>query len=286
LARRLGAEGARIERLCRGQVLTALPSESKVPRPTEEAALELDVPTDELEPLLFLIKSLLDRLLGSLAYARTALTELTVVMRLDTRAELTHPLTPAEPTLDVRALMDLVRLWLESKPFPAPVTALTLRATRSGAATPRQLSLFQQREQEERAALERAVARLASAFGAEAVVRPSLADTHRPEARLKWVPFVPGKSAAVTLPPGGPPPMMLKLYNPPEPVSWKGEWLQRLHQEARRIVHVEGPHQLAGDWWSAPFDRSYFWLACAGGEVFWVFKNMGSAQAWLAAEAD
>ncbi|HEX4621310.1 MAG TPA: DNA polymerase Y family protein, partial [Myxococcaceae bacterium] len=193
LARRLGAEGAQIERLCRGQVLTALPSESKVPRPTEEAALELDVPTDELEPLLFLLKSLLDRLLGSLAYARTALTELTVVMRLDTRAELTHAITPAEPTLDVRALMDLVRLWLESKPFPAPVTAVTLRATRSGAATPRQLSLFQQREQEERAALERAVARLASAFGAEAVVRPSLADTHRPEARLKWVPFVQGR---------------------------------------------------------------------------------------------
>jgi hypothetical protein len=80
--------------------------------------------------------------------------------------------------------------------------------------------------------------------------------------------------------------MMLKLYHPPEPVSWKGEWLQRLHQEARRIVHIEGPHQLAGDWWSAPFDRSYFWIACAGGEVFWVFKNLGSPQAWLAAEAD
>jgi protein ImuB len=287
LARRLGAEGARIERLCRGQVLTALPSEAKVPRPPEEVVLELDVPTEGLEPLLFLTKSLLDRLLGSLAHARTALVELTVVARLDTRVELTHALKPSEPTLDVRALMDLIRLWLESKPFPAPVTALTLRAARAGAATPRQLGLFQQREQEERAALERAVARLASAFGAEAVVRPSLSDTYRPEARLKWVPFVPGKSTVPVAPlPGGPPPMMLKLYNPPEPVSWNGEWLQRLHQEARRIVHVEGPHQLAGDWWSAPFDRSYFWLACAGGEVFWVFKNMGSPLAWLAAEAD
>jgi protein ImuB len=288
LARRLGAEGARIERLCHGQVLNAWPSATKVPTPAESVSLELEVPTEALEPLLFLAKSLMDRLLGALAHSRVALVQLTIVARLDDKTELSHALTPAEPTLDARTLTDLFRLWLDAKPFRSPVAALTLVASGTGAAQARQLSLFRQREQEEYAALERAVARLASAFGTEAVVRPALADTYRPEARLRWVPFSGGAfvDAATGEAGSGPPPTVLKLKNPPEPVRWPGAWLERPGKPALQVLHAEGPHKLCGEWWEAPFDRSYYWLACAGGELYWVFRDESTGQCFLAAEGD
>ena len=49
---------------------------------------------------------------------------------------------------------------------------------------------------------------------------------------------------------------------------------------------MEGPHRLAGEWWDQPFDRSYFWLACSGGDLLWVFRDELHPQAYLMAVAD
>jgi len=287
LSRRLGAEGTYLERLCQGRVLNAWPTAARVPVPAESVSLELETPNGDLEPLLFLAKSLLDRLLPALARARTALVELTVIARLDTRAELRHALRPHQPTLDARAVVDVLRLWLDSKPFAAPVAALTLVASKTGPAQARQMGLFHQRQQEEYASLERAVAKLASAFGTEAVVRPTLSDTFRPEARLRWVPFAPGAVEEATGSTAiGPPPMVLKLMTPPEPVRWTAGWLHRPGKAAEAVAHVDGPNRLCGEWWEAPFDRSYFWIGCDSGALYWVFRDEATGKSYLAAEGD
>lgn len=288
LVRRLGAEGSRIERLCRGQLLTAWPSQARVPVSVEEVSLELEQPTEELEALLFLFKSLLDRLLLALAHSRSALVELSAVVRLDDRTSVRRQLTPAEPTLDARVLLDLVRLWLGARPFAAPVAALGLVASRTGVAGARQLQLFAQREEEEARALERATERLAAAFGIDAVVRPTLVDTHRPEARLSWVPFSKPREGAAPPPSsfGGAMPLALKLFSPPEPVVWSGGTLLRPGQARAPVISVEGPHRLSGEWWEAPFDRSYYWLSVAAGDVFWVFRDEASGRAYLQALVD
>lgn len=288
LSRRLGPEGTRIERLCRGELITAWPSSTKVPVSAEEVSLDLDVATEELEPLLFLIKSLVDRLVSTVAQSRRALSELTLVARLDNGKDIQHRLIPSEPNLDVKNFMDLIRLWLDSKPFSDPVARIRIIASRTAVAHTRQLSLLKQKEQEEDAALQRVTARLASAFGVEAVVRPRLSDTYRPEARLRWVPFQSEDSAEKPRQVfSGPPPMMLKLVWPPEPVHWEqGVFLRRPGKQTQQVIHFEGPHRLSGDWWEEPFDRSYFWLACAGGELLWVYRNESDHAHYLMAMAD
>ncbi len=196
LARRLGAEGIELERILGGGGRPfAWPREEMVPGEPERAALELDEPVDDLEPLLFLGKSVVDRVLAQVAASRQVVAELRLVARLDDRSEVAHSLRPAEPTLESRAILDLFRLWLESRPFASPVLGLEVIATGARPASARQLSLYHQREEKEAESLARAVARLAAAFGASSVVRPVLADRFRPEARVAWVGFDPAVSA-------------------------------------------------------------------------------------------
>jgi protein ImuB len=287
-----------IERLCRGEGFCAWPTSDRAPTPPERAALELDASIDGLEPLLFLVKSLLDRLMKALVLGRHALAELQVVAQLDDRSTVVHAITPPRPTLDASSMMTLLRLWLERRPFGAPVVALELVAAKSGVATARQLGLFDAHAEHEADALERAAARLASAFGSAAVVRPVLGNSYRPEHRLCWVPFAaPGKPTGSARPAGPvatPSPssssscLVLRSLVPPQPILWKEgtPWLCLPGQPPVRVVAVEGPQRLAGEWWVSPFDRSYFWLSLEGGPLWWVYRDEVDGRAYLHAVAD
>ena len=225
------------------------------------------------------------------------------MVRHDDRSETEHHLVPASPTLDGRTVMDLLRLWLSAQPFRSAVAGIRLAAARVDVADAQQLGLFERQQELAGDALRRAAARLTAAFGPMAVTRPVLADTYRPEARLRWVPFLAAreKSPARSSAPApkrsaiAPAPIALRLFSPPEPVAQWDERYLRLSGgtaggTAIRIVGVEGPHRLSGEWWDAPFDRSYFWLTGAGGERLWLFRDElggeGAKQIFLQAVAD
>jgi protein ImuB len=289
LSSRMPVEGPRLERICRGEERIAWPGRVQPPSDAPAVEVELDAPTSDLEPLLFTIKSLLDRLLASIAPLRRSLAELTIAVRLDDRTDAQHRLVPAHPTLESRIIMDLVRLWLGAAPFPTDVRALKLIASRLDVATARQLGLFEQRLEQTSAALQQAVMRLKVTFGESAVVKPVLRDTYRPEERLQWEPFtglelpevrqeeVPGPTSA---------PVALRMLPAPEAVQWAGRKLTRADRSTIRVVAVDGPHHLSGDWWHTPFDRNYYWISGEHGERLWVFHNVHERTWWLQAWAD
>lgn len=288
LGRRLGPEGKRLEALCRGDGQLAHPSASKVPAEPARAVLELELPIEDHEALLFCAKSLLDRVLAELGRDRRALAELTVTARLDDRSEVARIIAPARPTLESAGLLDLLRLWLETRPFSAAVAALELLASRTAVADARQLQLFARREEEEAEALSRAVARLVAAFGRDRVVRPHLADSYRPERRVRWEPFAaaPPRRRAQTEP-GRRCPLVLRLFAEPEPVSWQpGAPLRRGGQPPAEVTAIDGPQRLAGEWWETAFDRSYYWLTLADGALCWVYRDEQGGGVYLHGLAD
>ncbi len=308
LARRLGEEGAELERLLGGGGRPfAWPREEMVPVEAERAALELDEPVEDLEPLLFLGKSLVNRILGQVAAARRVVAELSVVARLDDRSQVTHVLRPAEPTLEARPILDLFRLWLENRPFAAPVLGLEMTASGARPASARQLSLYHQREEQEAAALGRAVARLCAAFGASCAVRPVLVNTFRPEARLSWARFEELESsvrgAGAPSPPRegggmnvhspaskpgprpGSTPMVMRI-GVPEPVQWARGTLRRPGQAPAAVVAVDGPIRLSGEWWQGGFDRSYYWLTLSDGSLCWIYRDHQDGLHYLHGVAD
>lgn len=288
LASRLPEEGPRLARLCRGEERLAFPTSSLIPDDAEEVSMDLEQPTDALEPLLFLFKSLLDRLLVQVARTRRTLALLLIVLRLDDRSETRHHITPATPSLDARVLMDLIRLWLSSAPLHSPIASVRLVAARIESPDVRQTQLLDKRRDQMEDALHRAASRLASAFGPENILRPTLIDTLRPEARLRWVPFeTPIEKPARPPPPADAPALALKLYSPPEPVEWRGNHLRRVGRATLRIAGVDGPQRLSGEWWGeSAFDRSYFWLTGVNGERLWIFRDESDGRFHLQAQVD
>jgi protein ImuB len=281
-------DGARLERFCRGDAWIAWLGRRQPEADAEELTLELDSPVEGLEPILFTVKSLLDRLLARLAPTRRSLSELLIDVKLDDRTRTQHHLAPASPTLDSRVIIDLVRLWLSSGPFPSAVSEIRLVASRTDVATPRQVSLFNQQQEQSTDALQRATMRLRAMFGEHAVVKPILVDTHRPEERLRWVPFTPNDAkptAPIELDDHAP--LSLRLLPRPELVKqWTDRALILADGTSVRIIASDGPHRLAGDWWSEAYDRSYFWLMGSRGERLWIFREERSSAIFLQAVAD
>jgi protein ImuB len=292
LAERLGVEGARLERLRRGEAFPLWPTVQKMPRAPEEVELDLELALEDLEPLLFTLQALLDRLLAAVAGERRALAELTVVVRLEDRSQLRECFVPERPTLQAARLMELLRLWLERRPFSDRVAGLRLVASRIALADPSQLSLFRQREEQAAAAFDQAIARLSAAFGPGAVVSPQLVDTYRPEARLRWVtaqgprPELGSKTERAAFA-GAPLTLALRQIDPPEPVAIRGATLlARSRQVPVRILRRDGPQRLSGEWWSQGFDRSYYWLLLETGEIAWIFRDELSGNHFLQAMTD
>ena len=262
----------------------------EIPQLPEVAELHLDQPTTALDLLIFLHKSVLDRLLKQVAVQRRSIAALELSLRLadSDRSEVEHCFRPARPTLESRPLLELITLHLQNAALPAAVEVIRLSAKEVCVASKRQLSLFERQEQLSSEALCLALARLSAAFGKEAVVRPELADSYRPEARLRWVPIVeptapkrergasPSASAASLLSAVGSQAMInvLQLFDPPTPMLAFNTRRFRLRGDARerRIQKLRGPFLLNGHWWEKRgFERQYLLVFTVDAEVCLVF---------------
>ena len=233
--RRFGREAHRLHREAAGDL--AVPFQ---PAPAVEPLarrLDLDAPETGVEGLLFRVKQALDPLLGLMASRQEALAGLELRLRLDApaaapRVERVERIRPAAPTLDVRQVLNLVRLRVEGlarqsspdgsagRPTDPPgVRAVPRRglptlsagvieialAVTPARATREQLRLFQEGGRRDLRAADRAVARVRAEFGDGAVVRAALADGHLPEAAFAWLPLdhvvrpVPAPTGALSL---------------------------------------------------------------------------------------
>lgn len=178
VAARVGPAGALLVARARGEEDIPL-----VPRPLPpvvEEAVELDHPLEALEPLLFVLRGLIDRLVSRLAVRSLACGALYLSLALAGRGHDERTVAPAAPTRDVRALLELVRLEIERRPPGAAIEGVHVRAMPAGL-RPVQGDLFRPAgPTPERLAA--TLARLASLCGPERVGAPVAPDTHRPDA--------------------------------------------------------------------------------------------------------
>lgn len=288
LSRRFGQRGAELERRAHARCRDLFRIE--IPETIEQSEIQLDQPTADLEPLLFLHKSVLDRLVKQVAARRRAIAalELTLVLGDSERSSVCRLFRPARPTLDRRVLIDLLSLWLQSGPVGEPVDCIVMRAPEVGIATARQLHLFDKQEDLAEDALARAISRLIAAYGPGAVVKPELADRYLPERRIVWKPFQaaedPGRAgsrasggdhpaAAAT----GPPPLyppVLCLLDPPQLIELRGDRLRRADDRRwRRIVASSEWYPLEGEWWANGFARTYALLTTEDNERLWIYRD-------------
>ncbi len=286
--RRLGALGATLVRRARGEDGSPL-----VPRPMPlafEEEIDLDYDIDTLEPLAFVLRGCLDRLLARLALRALACDELRLSLRLATQGWEERIVAVAAPTTDAKVLLTLARLHLETHPPAASVEAIRV-AARPAHVRAAQLDLYRPAgPAPERLAT--TLARLTAICGTGRVGQPAIVNSHRPEAiaLMPFDPDTPQPQLRSTLPPGSCR-LALRAIRPPRPVEvfdTRGE-LDFVRGEGfgGRVVAVAGPWRLAGEWWTADgFTRDYYDVSLSDGGIYRIYRDRRTTMWFVEGEYD
>jgi len=267
----------------------------------------------ELEALLFVLNAMLRELSAHLAASGEAATRILVRFGIDTayadggsgQPWQDLALRLGQPTRDPGRMLSLLRLRLERFQLAGPVIRVVLELTETAPFTGRQRDLLGQEATGERVA--EVATRLQDSLGSHAVIRPLIADRHRPEAA--WVPqaFSPlspttsqgqrtlfaastpqsGVAQAIAddpvtewrgfpeLVPPARPPLLL-----PEPLAIEVDATlgtpRGLHMDGRWFPATDchGPEKLVGEWWfHGGFQRTYWRLRLRDGRTAWIYQE-------------
>ena len=296
LIARLGAAGLRAQRLARGEDDARL-LPAVLPEVVEEVRT-LESPMESLEPLLFALKGLLDRISSRLRGRQQAALRLTLTLVVDPGGPHPVPLALARPTTDPRLLLDLMRNRLESVRLDGAVATLVLTVNAVCPDHGQQGVLGDAPAGD--AALETVLARLTTALGPEALGSPVLVDDHRPEGAHLPGPFRPPRRESgllaearrdalsalrtpdwqlerpVRLLPGAGTPLDVEVGSGGELRA------ARVLGRRRAVLAVAGPERLGGHWWSeTPFQRDYYRVHFDGLGPAWVYRSAPDGAFWL-----
>jgi len=249
LGDRLGAPGLAAHDLALG--LDRAPFRVHVPEPYWEEAQGVEWEIVSHQALALVVERVLERLTARLAVVHVSADAVDVELTLASGARHQRAIELAYPTRDVRLILALLALDLESHPPPGPVVGVTLRA-RPALARPTPTGLWQPPAPAHRD-LATLLTRLTTLVGAANVGTPALVDSHDPDA-FALRPFT-GSAAAGAAEAGGndEPGMMLRRLEPPAAVSVEtghGRPLSVLADGSpARVLACAGPWRISGEWW-------------------------------------
>lgn len=288
--RRWGADGLAAWRLARGDdARRATLARTDDPRAIRH---ELATSAPTMEPVLFLVRASLDRLVGALASDGLAAAAVAITLTLedngprddtgDRRADVddqhlrldsftgitvTREARPARPVARAAPLFERCRALLDTWTVEAPITAVEIRITATAHSSAEQGDLLMPSWRDP-AAAESALARLRNTLGAGSVVRPVRRDSHAPERAAAWEDVEQAATAApvdsaVALASTKTEPAA-RLLESPESIAIttdkRGVPLLMFWRGRRiTIARADGPERLSGEWWHAePFARDYW----------------------------
>lgn len=256
------------------------------PETPRTVSTELSPSVSTTEPILFLLRAALERLLAGLIVDGRSVAVAAITLALDdvrnslpvpTRTHtVTREIRLPRPLARIDPLFERCRALLEDWPLSAPVRAVNIAITATAPLSGAQGDLLDTSWRDP-AAAEAALARLRSRLGSDVVVRPVLADSHRPEAAATWQRFdetagddmtrnngLPGNPVIddklSTVPDARP--AALRRLDPPEPVAvtitadrpqalrWRNRWV--------RVRRATGPERVSGEWWDDSYRRDYW----------------------------
>ncbi len=259
---RFGPAGLAAWRLARGEDQRR-PTLTR-PVPDDTVAIELPTSAETREPVLFLVRAALGRLITQVASDGMAVAALEVELMLDVSParSVARRMTLAFPLARLEPLFEHCRAVLEDWALEAPVLGVVVRITERARPAAAQGDLLRTGWRDP-AAAEAAFARLRAALGADAVVRPASRDGFAPERRGAWEEGRDREAKSpAALPPCHPaaphPAAPLRLLEPPEPVEVAPDTSAFTWRGRRWPITERGSvERLSGDWWASPYARDY-----------------------------
>ncbi len=279
---RLGPAGTTLVRAARGE--DERPLAPSPPLADVEEAVTLEWALDTIEPLLFVLRALLERAVVRLGLDGVGCARLGLTLGLDDRSRDVRALDLVAPTRDQKTLLTCLRVALESRPPRAAVATVAVVAVpeRVRAA---QLGLFTPPgPAPERLAT--TLARLGALCGPGRVGIPVVIDTHRPDAAAVAAFTPPSTVLPADAAPDTPCPLVVRALRPARPLEVFSErdlpCFVRGTGLGGRVVAVAGPWRIAVEWWSdAPCARDYYDVELTDGGLYRCYRERSSG-AWFA----
>jgi protein ImuB len=159
------------------------------------ASADLVPAVETVEPVLFLLRAALERLLASLVTDGRAAATLAITLTLDDARgaspdapahTITREIRLAHPMARLVPLFERCRALLDRWTLPAPVCSITVAVVATAPLAGEQGDLLDP-SWHDPAAADAAYARLRAELGADAIVVPVAADEHRPEKAGRWI---------------------------------------------------------------------------------------------------
>jgi protein ImuB len=275
LVERFGVEGMRLHKLARGNTRRTL--RVIADQPAFRRRVELDYSVELLEPLQFVISSMLHELTAEMRHRGLAAERARLTLELINRAEHVRGLELATPLSDPLALLKLLYLDLETNPPQCAITAVRLDLD---PAPPQilQHGLFLPKCPEPQK-LQIVVARLSGLLGKNNVGSPLRLDTYRPDAHelRSFAPAsVAGMQQVEMRQSARQIHLAFRVFRPPRHA------VVRLNEDRPVSVHApgvrgavrtaSGPWMTSGEWWTGTHWHHEEWDVDLDNGVFRLFK--------------
>lgn len=247
---RLGRRGVELVRLARGGSHAPLMARRRAEFFTE--TIELEYGIENLEPLAFVMRTMLERLAERLSLRGLVAGDITLAFGMSGHRSCSRRVAVAAPSNDVRAILTLINLNLEAAPPEAAVESIRIEIA-PRVPRPAQTDMFLPPSPAPDK-LQTTIARLAALCGPGNVGAISAENSHRPEA-MRLDPFAP--------PP--PPPisenaaaknvtrLVIRAIRPAREIevmcSREIPEFVRGENLGARVISIAGPWRRDGEWW-------------------------------------
>jgi nucleotidyltransferase/DNA polymerase involved in DNA repair len=232
--------------------------------PQRSASAELGLSTTNTEPLLFLVRGALERLVPELRRDGRAIAALSITLTLDDGRPghtITREARAARPLARVAPLFERCRALLDGWALPAPVSAVELRVVATAALSGEQGDLLRPTWRDPSAA-ESALERLRAA--GVRVLRGTHTDRWGADRAGAWVEEVSAPSTARPVLPA-----VHRLLPVPAPTTVHCEHGRpvscTLPDGPMRFLTAVGPERIAGEWWMGPQAARDYWRCVEAG---------------------
>jgi len=259
---RFGDAGERLLRLARSETRRSL----RVMTPPEsyQRRVELEHPQRLLEPLLFVISSLLNELMQGLSFNRVTLTLNQIPRTLE------FPV----PVRDAKVVLKQLQFDLEAHPPQSAILSVEVQLNPVEARVLQHGLFIPQAPAPEK--LQLTLARLTALVGEGNVGSPELVDTHRPDAFVM-------RAFSAEAPATSPQPTAIRFafryYRPPVAAQVRVKAKRPVSVNAQPILIAAGPWRASGDWWTtAPWDREEWDVELSNGGLYRVYNT---SQRWF-----
>lgn len=286
--------------VCIDRALGAL-TEVLTPEPEVEspqAGWEFEPPVADRETLTAVIGHLLEKLLKRLQPDHLGIHRLLGSLKPAGHDAVHFPVELLRPTASLRDLTDLVRLRVEWLQLPAEVTGVVVRVTSAVPLEYRQGDLFGDDRPDRADEAARLVERMSSRLGERAVLRSWLYPDAQPELACRYDPWLSAadlrarKQRVRNVESAGTGHVLLsrpaELKAEPVAVAvlsvYPGGSPRRIAWGDRdfRVERAWGPERIETGWWrGADMRRDYYVVETAGGERFWVFRDLANGSWFL-----